>query len=991
MEISRDRDKGRICLTQVAYLKKVLQRFNVSMETKPVNVYLGAHLQLSIDLSPKTAEARELISGSVTEIYLPNFSIFGTIPESLCSGIKNLSYLDLSYNNFSGPFPTTLYTCTKLGYLDLSQNLFVGELPSDINGLSSSLTDLILSANNFSGQIPTSIGELKSIQSLYLDDNLFNGSIPVELAHLSDLQTLALAYNNFAPQRIPAEFGNLTGLSFLWMASMDLVGEIPGSFERLIELQQLDLSMNSLTGNIPNFIWNLRNLQFVYLYKNNFTGEINGTVSALGLERIDVSMNQHLSVLLMYYNQFSGEIPSSIGLLPSLSDLRLYSNKLTGVLPPELGKHCPLWNLEIDDNLLSGELPEDLCARNALASIIVFDNNFTGKIPESLGGCIALDNLQLQRNRFYGDFPPGIWSAANLSTVMLSDNNFSGTIPDKLPWNLTRLEIQNNRFSGKIPSAGENILVFLAGNNLFSGEIPAILTGISQLQSLQLGRNMISGSIPDEISVLKFLTELNLSNNQLIGEIPASIGSLPVLTTLDLSKNQLTGNIPVNIGNLRLNFLNLSSNQLSGQVPFAFQNQAYDKSFLSNPSLCSSDSALSLSRCDHQSKTSNTISPGVRTMIIVLALLLFLIVSGFTFFVIKDYKSRKDEQNLASWKLTSFHTLDFNESNIVKALTDENLIGAGGSGEVYKVAIGNRSGEVVAVKKIRSKTKMDSKLEREFVSEVQILGSIRHTNIVKLWCCISSNDSKLLVYEHMKNGSLYKWLHEKRKAMGPPALDWPRRLGIAIGAARGLCYMHHDCSPSIVHRDVKSSNILLDSEFRAKVADFGLARILVKAGEPCSVTAVAGSFGYMAPECAYAVKVNEKMDVYSFGVVLLELTTGREANEGDEQGGLAGWAWHHFLTGKNATDAIDETIKDPSNLDEIVKVLKLGLVCTGTLPSTRPTMKEAVEILLRCNRTSWNGSKPQAEHDIAPLLCSVRGSRHKSDSSTDDDLDDCNV
>ncbi|ONK69795.1 uncharacterized protein A4U43_C05F26820 [Asparagus officinalis] len=801
------------------------------------------------------------------------------------------------------PFPTTLYTCTKLGYLDLSQNLFVGELPSDINGLSSSLTDLILSANNFSGQIPTSIGELKSIQSLYLDDNLFNGSIPVELAHLSDLQTLALAYNNFAPQRIPAEFGNLTGLSFLWMASMDLVGEIPGSFERLIELQQLDLSMNSLTGNIPNFIWNLRNLQFVYL---------------------------------------------------------LYSNKLTGVLPPELGKHCPLWNLEIDDNLLSGELPEDLCARNALASIIVFDNNFTGKIPESLGGCIALDNLQLQRNRFYGDFPPGIWSAANLSTVMLSDNNFSGTIPDKLPWNLTRLEIQNNRFSGKIPSAGENILVFLAGNNLFSGEIPAILTGISQLQSLQLGRNMISGSIPDEISVLKFLTELNLSNNQLIGEIPASIGSLPVLTTLDLSKNQLTGNIPVNIGNLRLNFLNLSSNQLSGQVPFAFQNQAYDKSFLSNPSLCSSDSALSLSRCDHQSKTSNTISPGVRTMIIVLALLLFLIVSGFTFFVIKDYKSRKDEQNLASWKLTSFHTLDFNESNIVKALTDENLIGAGGSGEVYKVAIGNRSGEVVAVKKIRSKTKMDSKLEREFVSEVQILGSIRHTNIVKLWCCIST-------------------------------LDWPRRLGIAIGAARGLCYMHHDCSPSIVHRDVKSSNILLDSEFRAKVADFGLARILVKAGEPCSVTAVAGSFGYMAPECAYAVKVNEKMDVYSFGVVLLELTTGREANEGDEQGGLAGWAWHHFLTGKNATDAIDETIKDPSNLDEIVKVLKLGLVCTGTLPSTRPTMKEAVEILLRCNRTSWNGSKPQAEHDIAPLLCSVRGSRHKSDSSTDDDLDDCNV
>lgn len=950
-------------------------------------------------------------SGSVNQLLLSSQSLAGGIPPSLCS-LRNLSVLYLDNNTLSGPFPTTLYNCSRLTDLDLSQNLFVGPLPSDIARLSSALTQLTLTANNFSGDVPASIGQLKSMQALYLDSNLFNGSFPVELGNLSSLQTLALAVNPFAPQRIPAEFGNLTRITFLWMTSANLIGEIPDSFHRLTELQQLDLSQNSLTGSIPNGLWTLQDLRLLYLYKNNLTGEINGTVTALGLERIDVSWNQltgsipadfgkltNLSVLLMYYNQFSGEIPASIGLLPSLNDVRFFSNMLTGALPSELGKHCPLWNLEVDDNLLTGELPEDLCGGGQLASLVVFDNNFTGRIPESLGSCAALDNLQFQRNGFYGDLPAGIWSAVNLSTVILRDNNLSGTLPEKLPWNLTRLDIQNNRFSGNIPSVGGNLLVFLAGNNLFSGDIPASLAGIANLQSLSLGGNMISGSIPNAISTLTSLTDLNLSSNQLVGNIPASIGSLPVLTSLDLSNNRLTGQIPSAVGNLKLYFLNLSSNQLSGDVPLALQNHAYYESFRSNPALCSSDPALGIPSCGDRSGSSNVISSGVKAMIIVLAGLFLLVASIVAFFVVKDYRRRKLDQDIAAWKLTSFQSLNFNESSIVKALTDENLIGSGGSGKVYRVAVGNRAGETVAAKKIWNRTKMDAKLEREFVSEVQILGSIRHANIVKLLCCISSADSKLLVYEYMKNGSLDRWLHERRRIGGPPmmrtssgysvALDWPRRLGIAIGAARGLAYMHHDCSPPIVHRDVKSSNILLDTEFRARIADFGLARMLAKAGEPCLVTAAAGSFGYMAPECAYTAKVSEKIDVYSFGVVLLELTTGREANDGGTQGGLADWAWHHFQTGNEAMDAIDETIRDPSYLDEIAKVLKLALICTGTLPSTRPTMKEVVEILLRCDQTSWNGRKPVAEHDAAPLLQTVSGSLHKNNSSSAEDGDHC--
>jgi len=149
-------------------------------------------------------------------------------------------------------------------------------------------------------------------------------------------------------------------------------------------------------------------------------------------------------------------------------------------------------------------------------------------------------------------------------------------------------------------------------------------------------------------------------------------------------------------------------------------------------------------------------------------------------------------------------------------------------------------------------------MEHEFESEASILCNIRHNNIVKLLCCLSGADSKLLVYDYMDNGSLDRWLHGAYvlRAGHPMArvrpvqrvpLDWPTRLIVAVGAAQGLCYMHHHCSPPIIHRDVKTSNILLDSEFQAKVADFGLARMLMQAGEPNTMTWVVGSFGYMAP------------------------------------------------------------------------------------------------------------------------------------------------
>ncbi|CAN6231213.1 unnamed protein product [Urochloa humidicola] len=340
-------------------------------------------------------------------------------------------------------------------------------------------------------------------------------------------------------------------------------------------------------------------------------------------------------------------------------------------------------------------------------------------------------------------------------------------------------------------------------------------------------------------------------------------------------------------------------------------------------------------------------------------------------------KERRDD-----WRITAFQALNFEAADMRQGLTEENLVGSGGSGHVFRVTYNNRhnnSTGVVAVKQIRSVESLDEKLEREFESEASILCNIRHNNIVRLLCCLSSTECKLLVYDYMDNGSLDRWLHGDYilRAAHPTArarpvqrvpLDWPTRLIVAVGAAQGLCYMHHSCSPPIIHQDVKTSNILLDSEFRAKVADFGLARMLVQAGEPNTMTWVVGSFGYMAPEYAYTRKVNEKVDVFGFGVVLLELTTGKKANDGGEHGSLAEWAGYHCRSG-SILDATDICIRYAGYTDEIETVFRLGVKCTGSSPPTRPTMAEVLQILLKCSEQTLRKSRLECVHEYEAACC----------------------
>nr|GME05162.1 receptor-like protein kinase 5 [Ipomoea batatas] len=888
-------------------------------------------------------------NGVVTKIQLGRLIINHTIPPFICD-LKHLTLLDLNNNNIPGSFPAFLYNCSNLEYLDLSFNNLSGIIPDDISLLFPRLEVLKLSSNWFVGGVPAGIEGLKGLKELQLADLFTNGSFPPEIGNLLNLEVLVLSQNSFSPQEIPPRFTQLKKLRHLGMKEANLIGKIPENISSMEALEYLDLCKNDLSGNIPSDLFLLKNLTTVFLYTNRLSGPIPHLVMALNLNVIDFSNNSltgsipedfgkmvKLENLALFMNQLSGKIPVGIGRLPALSSIELFMNNLSGELPPDLGRFSKLKVFDVSANHLTGSLPDGLCYNKVLYGIYAFDNNLTGELPKSLEDCNTMSGVRVERNNLSGTIPDGLWTIGPLTELLINNNQFTGQLPQKVASTLSLVDISNNRFSGEIPSAissWSKIDTFRASNNILTGKIPQELTALRSLSVLMLDGNMLSGNFPSNIISWKSLSTLICSRNQLSGTIPPSLGILPNLNQLDLSENQFSGEIPPEIGRLKPTSLNLSSNHLSGKIPDPFEDAAFQRSFLNNPGLCATMPSLGLRDCGAKTEKSNKISVEV---IAILAAFLF-VVAGL-YMVFRSYKKRERALLARALELTSFHTLSFTQSNIIPNLREENVVGSGGSGKVYVVPLSN--GEKVAVKRIWNNHKWD---EKQFQAEVKILGTIRHSNIVKLWCGISCEESNLLVYEYMENRSLDLWLHAKKRSAGQ-FLDWPTRLKIAIGTAQGLSYMHHNCSPAILHRDVKSSNVLLDSEFNAKIADFGLSRILQKHGDENIVSNFAGTFGYIAPECVNTRRVNEKIDVYSFGVILLELVTGREPNDKDMDCCLADWARYYVEEENPIEDALDEEIKEAQNIDEMCRVFKLGVDCVGESPAQRPTMKEALQIL----------------------------------------------
>ncbi|BAT86950.1 hypothetical protein LR48_Vigan09g256600 [Vigna angularis] len=879
--------------------------------------------------------------GFVSEINLPEKQLEGTVPfDSLCE-LQSLEKISLGSNNLHGRISEGLMKCTNLKHLDLGVNSFNGEVP-DLSSLYK-LEFLNLNFSGISGVFPwKSLGNLTSLQFLSLGDNpLKEDPFPLEVLKLEKLYWLYLT-NCSITGNIPLGIGNLTQLQNLELSDNHLYGEIPSDIVKLRKLWQLELYDNYLSGKIPVGFGNLTSLVNFDASYNQLEGDL-----------FEVRSLKNLASLHLFGNKLSGEIPKELGDLKNLTELSLYANNLTGPLPQKLGSWQGMQYVDVSDNFLSGPIPPFLCKNNQINELLLLNNSFNGTIPETYAKCTSLVRFRLSRNSLSGVVPSGIWGLPNLALFDLAMNQFEGPVTSDIAKaeSLAQLLLSNNKFAGELPmeiSEASSLVTIQLSSNQISGNIPENIGKLKKLTTLTLDGNNLSGVVPDSIGSCVSLNEINLAGNSLSGAIPGSIGSLPTLNSLNLSSNRLSGEIPSSLSSLRLSLLDLSNNQLFGSIPEPLSISAFKDGFMGNPGLCS-QTLKGIRPCSMQSRSSRRLR---NLLVCFLAAVMVLLGAFFLFTKLRQNKSEKPLKT-TSWDVKQYHVLNFNESEIVNGIKAENLIGKGGSGNVYRVVL--KGGAELAVKHIwtsnvsdrgscRSTSTMLRRSSRspEFDAEVATLSSIRHVNVVKLYCSITSEDSSLLVYEFLPNGCLWDRLHtcKEKSKMG-----WEVRYDIALGAARGLEYLHHGCDRPVIHRDVKSSNILLDEEWKPRIADFGLAKIL-SGGAGNWTNVIAGTLGYLPPEYAYTCKVTEKCDVYSFGVVLMELVTGKRPMEPEfgNNHDIVHWVCSANRSKEEALELVDPTIAEHFK-EDAMKVLRIALLCTAKIPASRPSMRTLVHML----------------------------------------------
>ncbi|KAG6493748.1 hypothetical protein ZIOFF_048750 [Zingiber officinale] len=924
--------------------------------------------------------------GRVAGVDLSNLNISGSIPvdvsgldalvnlslagnqlegEIKLANLPGLRFVNISGNLLDSGLEWNFESLRSLEVLDAYDNNFTAELPSGVANLSR-LRYLDLGGNYFTGRIPASYGSLAALEYLSLNGNDLRGRIPGEIGNLTRLKQLYLGYYNVFDGGIPAELGRLAAtLVHLDLSSCGLEGGIPGELADLANLDTLFLHSNRLSGPIPAALGNLTLLTLLDLSNNALTGEVPLELAALA----------ELTLLNLFINRLHGSIPDFVARLPKLDTLQLFMNNFTGVIPEKLGSGGRLRVLDLSSNKLTGTIPGDLCPLNQLKVLILLNNFLFGPIPESLGKCWSLTRARLGQNYLNGSIPSGILYLPSLNLLEMQSNYLSGSIPPnddsgQSSSQLAQINLSNNLLSGSIPPSIFNlssIQTLLLGNNQLSGEIPGDVGELRHAAKLDFSRNALSGAIPSELGACTQLIYLDLSQNNLSGPIPGEIARISVLNYLNLSRNHLCDSIPRSISELRsLTAADFSYNDLSGEVPAVGQLAYLNASaFAGNAALCG---AATGQLCNVHPAAAISRPPAGRgraggdfKLIVALGLLLCSLV--FAAAAVARARTYRPGGGRAAgeWQLTAFQKVGFGLAEVLESMKEGNVIGRGGGGTVY---LGRAGGSEIAVKRLRG-----GGHDHGFRAEVRTLGSIRHRNIVRLLAFCSDGETNVLVYEYMGKGSLGAALHGKG---GGASLGWGRRYRIAMEAARGLCYLHHDCSPRIVHRDVKSNNILLDASFEAHIADFGLAKFLHHDGAASeSMSAIAGSYGYIAPEYAYTLKVDEKSDVYSFGVVLLELVTGRRP-VGDFGDGVDIVQWAKFATG-GSRDGV-AAIVDPRlgagapPADEVAHVFFVAMLCVQENSVERPTMREVVQMLSefphRLPESCSHQSPPQLVPDL---------------------------
>ncbi|KAJ8772545.1 hypothetical protein K2173_027722 [Erythroxylum novogranatense] len=690
---------------------------------------------------------------------------------------------------------------------------------------------------------------------------------------------------------------NFTFLESFNASGFSLPGSIPDWFGyRLGSLQVLDLRSSSVTGPIPSSFGNLTRLNALYLSDNDLTG---GIPTALGQWK-------HLSVLDLSRNSLTGSIPTSFALLRNLSRLDLSSNYLSGSIPPGLGGITGLQFLDLSDN------------------------SITGLIPVEFGNLSQLVELNISKNSLSGSLPSELTRLRSLRRIDMAGNELEGAFPDGLFLSLTGLEV-----------------VVLSGNKL-DGALPPALLSLQNLSLLDISGNIFTDNLPNfSVHGNARSSSFNLSNNLLYGALPSSVRNF---TSLDVSGNYFQGMVP---GDGPSNFT-LNRNCLEGE---SNQRSLEDcQSFYSARGLNFRVPEPAAKKSKRWIYILVGLFGGV-VFIVVLALVLVVFLRRCN-----NISNQRDIANAGPVPEGGNHSHPKDSTNVFNPggsftydqllhstgeFNEANLIKHGHSGDLFR---GYLEGGIPIVIKMINLNSMNKELN---MVELELFKRYPHTRLVPLLGHCLENEKLFYVYKNMVNGDLGSSFCRAPdlEDQGLQSLDWITRLKIAIGAAEALCYLHHECSPPLVHRDIQASSILLDDKFEVRLGS--LSEVCPQEGDlqqnvltkflRKQPSLEAGPSGPSSATCAY--------DVFCFGKVLLELVTGKLGISKSDDAISREWLDHTLAYISKHDKELVTKIVDPfliideDLLEEVWAMAIVARSCLNPKPAKRPLMKHILRAL----------------------------------------------
>ncbi|XP_059435623.1 probable LRR receptor-like serine/threonine-protein kinase At1g07650 isoform X2 [Corylus avellana] len=836
-------------------------------------------------------------------------------------------HIFLKGQDLDGVLPPSLAKLPYLKTIDLTRNYLTGTIPPE--WASTRLKFLSITVNKLSGPIPSYLGNITTLVYMSIENNLFSGIVPPELGSLVNLENLILGANNLTGE-LPKSLTNLTKLMELRISSNNFTGRIPDFFQSWKQLQKLEIQASGLEGPIPSSISVLSSLTELRI--SDLLGE--------GSEFPSLSNMTGMKRLMLRSCNLSGPIPAFISEMTQLQILDLSFNRLEGKVPDFEGL-AYLQNMFLTSNLLTGPIPDWIKSRDSSYQIDLSYSNFSessapptcretlfsGQDNLTLGG-ECLRTYPCSKDRYSLHINCG-GSATTIGNIEYEgDQNQAGPakfVPNTASWGFSS--------SGNFWDVNSNSDQYIANNvSILRMNNSELFTSarLSPLSLTYYAQCLANGNY----TVKLYFAEIVFRDNKSFYSLGRRMFDVYIQEKLELKDFDIENAAQGVDKAVVREFKAIVSNKVL-QIRFHWAGKgttAAPERGTYGPLISAISVESDFSPPNDDKKIFIIVGA------VVSAILVIFMILGFLMWKIYIGGRISREKELRGLDLqTGFFTY-----RQIKAATDNfdaaNKIGEGGFGSVYKGIL--LDGTIIAVKKLSSKSNQGN---REFVNEIGMISALQHPNLVRLYGCCVEGNQLFLVYEYMENNSL------ARALFGPDEyrleLDWATRQKICIGIARGLAFLHEESTLRIVHRDIKTTSVLLDTDLNPKISDFGLAKLDEEENTHIS-TRVAGTIGYMAPEYALWGYLTYKADVYSFGVVALEIVVGKNNMKYRPNENYVCLLDSAFVLNQkgNLMELVDSKLGSKFN-EEAVRMIKVALLCANSSPALRPTMSAVVNML----------------------------------------------